>query len=181
MIRALYIGRFQPYHNGHHYVINHIARDADELVIGIGSAQMSHEPDDPFTAGERVLMITRALQDLNKPVYVIPLEDINRNALWVSHVLAMTPPFHRVYSGNPLVIRLFHEAGVQVFTPAMYERATLSGTTIRDRILCGEPWENLVPPSVIQVISEIDGISRIQALNHDDGECSGTEGEFVHV
>jgi len=57
MIRALYIGRFQPYHNGHHYVINHIAREVDELIIGFGSAQMSHEPSDPFTAGERVLMI----------------------------------------------------------------------------------------------------------------------------
>jgi len=170
MIRALYIGRFQPYHNGHHYVINHIAQEADELIIGIGSAQMSHEPADPFTAGERVLMITRALQELQKPIYVIPLEDINRNALWVSHVLAMTPPFHRVYSGNPLVIRLFHEEGVEADTPAMYERATLSGTNIRDRIRCGDPWEELVPAPVARVIREIDGISRIHALACDDGE-----------
>lgn len=179
MIRALYIGRFQPYHNGHHYVISQIAKEADELIIGIGSAQMSHEPVHPFTAGERVLMITRALQDLHKPLYVIPLEDINRNALWVSHVLAMTPPFNQVYSGNPLVIRLFHEAGVEVLTPAMYERATLSGTKIRDRILCGQPWESFVPAPVCQVIHEIDGISRIYALSRDDGECP--EGETIHV
>lgn len=173
MIRALYIGRFQPYHNGHHYVINHIAKEVDELIIGIGSAQMSHEPADPFTAGERVLMITCALQEMNKPLYVIPLEDINRNALWVSHVMAMTPPFHRIYSGNPLVIRLFHEAETEAFTPAMYERATLSGTKIRGRILRDEPWEMFVPSSVVRVIQEIDGISRIKALNQDDGDSSG--------
>lgn len=172
MIRALYIGRFQPYHNGHHYVINHIAREVDELIIGIGSAQMSHEPSDPFTAGERVLMITSALHEMNKPVYVIPLEDINRNALWVSHVRAMTPPFHRIYSGNPLVIRLFHEAGIEAFTPAMYERATLSGTKIRNRILQDEPWEKYVPLQVARVIQEIDGISRIRALSQDDGDGS---------
>ncbi|ABD42607.1 nicotinamide-nucleotide adenylyltransferase [Methanospirillum hungatei JF-1] len=173
MIRALYIGRFQPYHNGHHYVINQIAQEADELIIGIGSAQMSHEPADPFTAGERVLMITGALQDLHKPLYVIPLEDINRNVLWVSHVRAMTPPFHRIYSGNPLVIRLFHEAGIEVLSPAMYERATLSGTKIRDLIACDKPWEDFVPPAVVRVIQEIDGISRIRALNQDDGDCPG--------
>ncbi len=175
MIRALYIGRFQPYHNGHHYVIHQIAQEADELIIGIGSAQMSHEPADPFTAGERVLMITHALQGLHKPLYVIPLEDINRNALWVSHVRAMTPPFHRIYSGNPLVIRLFHEAGIGVQRPAMYERATLSGTKIRDLIARGERWEEYVPAPVVRVIHEIDGITRIRALNQDDGEEPGSE------
>lgn len=171
MIRALYIGRFQPYHKGHQYVIEHIAKEADELVIGIGSAQMSHESSDPFTAGERILMITRALQEIRKPLYIIPLEDINRNALWVSHVVAMTPPFNRVYSGNPLVIRLFHEAGVQVLTPAMYERATLSGTSIRERMKCGDDWEELVPTPVSQVIREIDGVSRVLALARDDMSC----------
>lgn len=29
----------------------------DEIVIGIGSAQKSHELKDPFTAGERVVML----------------------------------------------------------------------------------------------------------------------------
>ena len=170
MVRALYIGRFQPYHNGHKYVIEQITQEADELIIGIGSAQMSHEPDDPFTAGERVLMITRALKDIGCPLYIIPLEDINRNALWVAHVISMTPPFDRIYSANPLVIRLFHEAGHSVTTPALYERGRLSGTTIRRRINSGEQWEDLEPPSITAVMDEIDGISRIKDLNRDDGE-----------
>jgi len=36
--RAFYIGRFQPYHLGHHAVIQKIAKEVDEIVIGIGSA-----------------------------------------------------------------------------------------------------------------------------------------------
>jgi nicotinamide-nucleotide adenylyltransferase len=63
MRRAFYIGRFQPFHLGHYSVITSIARDVDELVIGIGSAQKSHEPKNPFTAGERVMMIRHALKD----------------------------------------------------------------------------------------------------------------------
>ena len=120
--RSFYIGRFQPYHYGHQSVLERIAETADEIIIGIGSAQLSHEVNNPFTAGERVLMITRALAHLDCPYYVIPIEDIQRNALWVAHVRSMTPPFDRVYSGNPLMVRLFAEVGIPVESPTMYER-----------------------------------------------------------
>ncbi len=168
MKRGFYIGRFQPYHNGHHEVLEHIAKDVDEIIIGIGSAQLSHIIDNPFTAGERVLMITRALESLGCPYYVIPIEDIQRNALWVAHVQSMAPPFDLCYSSNPLVVRLFTEAGVKVQSPAMYERDTLSGTKIRERILNGKPWKMLLPPAVVQVIKEIDGAERLCQIARED-------------
>jgi nicotinamide-nucleotide adenylyltransferase len=149
-------------------VLEHIADEVDEIVIGIGSAQLSHLADNPFTAGERVLMITRALASLGCPFYVIPIEDIRRNALWVAHVQSMTPPFDLCYSSNPLVVQLFKEAGITVQSPAMYERETLSGTGIRKRMLNGEPWKNLVPPAVVQVLKEIDGVERLRQISKND-------------
>lgn len=72
---GFYVGRFQPYHNGHQSVLERIASSADEIVIGVGSAQISHTvANPPFTAGERVLMLTRSLADLDCPFYVIPIE-----------------------------------------------------------------------------------------------------------
>jgi nicotinamide-nucleotide adenylyltransferase len=168
MRRGFYIGRFQPYHNGHQSVLERIAEWADEIVIGVGSAQLSHTLDNPFTAGERVLMITRALADLVCPIYVIPIEDIRRNAIWVAHVRSMTPPFDVVYSGNPLVMQLFAEAGMEVQSPDMYERATHSGREVRRRMLCGEEWENLVPPAVADVIREIRGDERLRQIAGTD-------------
>jgi nicotinamide-nucleotide adenylyltransferase len=168
MKRGFYIGRFQPYHNGHQSVLEHIAGEVDEIIIGVGSAQLSHQVDNPFTAGERVLMITRSLASLNCPFYVIPIEDIQRNALWVAHVRSMTPPFDICYSSNPLVVQLFGEAGITVQSPAMYERETLSGTEIRRRILNKEPWKPLVPPPVVQVLKEIDGAGRLLQIARDD-------------
>jgi nicotinamide-nucleotide adenylyltransferase len=168
MSRAFYIGRFQPYHNGHQKVLRQIAKSVDEIVIGVGSAQMSHEIENPFTGGERVLMLTTALNGLGCPFYVIPIEDIRRNALWVSHVQSLAPPFDIVYSSNPLVVRLFREAGIPVNSPAMYERDTHSGTEIRRRMLFGESWEDLVPPAVVRVISEIDGVERLRQIAGDD-------------
>ncbi|MEM0023032.1 MAG: adenylyltransferase/cytidyltransferase family protein, partial [Archaeoglobaceae archaeon] len=49
-MRALFIGRFQPYHLGHHEVVKKILEEVDELIIGIGSAQESHSLENPFTA-----------------------------------------------------------------------------------------------------------------------------------
>ena len=166
--RGFYIGRFQPYHNGHQSVLESIAKKVDEIVIGVGSAQLSHEKSNPFTAGERVLMITRSLEKLSCPVYVIPIEDVMRNALWVAHVRSMTPPFDHIYSSNPLVIQLFKEAGIAVEPTVMYERENHSGTEIRRRMLDGEPWENLVPTAVIDVIREIDGVGRLRQITATD-------------
>jgi len=168
MTRGLYIGRFQPYHNGHQAVLERICSEVDEIVIGIGSAQLSHEPENPYTAGERVLMITRALKEIECPYYVIPLEDVRRNSLWIAHVKAMSPPFDLIFSSNPLVIRLFREAGMTVMSPDMYERDTHSGTEIRRRMLEGGKWRELVPPSVARVIDEIDGVQRLIDISGTD-------------
>lgn len=168
MTRAFYIGRFQPYHNGHQYVLEQIAEHCNEIVIGVGSAQLSHEPANPFTAGERVLMITRSLEKIHARFYVIPIEDIRRNALWAAHVRSMTPPFDLVYSSNPLVMRLFSEGGTMVRSPAMYERHTHSGTEIRRRMLADEDWHDLVPEAVVQVIRETDGVERLRQISRND-------------
>jgi len=168
MKRGFYIGRFQPYHNGHQSVLEHIAGTVDEIIIGVGSAQLSHQIDNPFTAGERVLMITRSLESLGCPFYVIPIEDIQRNALWVAHVRSMAPPFDTCYSSNPLVVRLFAEAEIKVQSTAMYKRETLNGTEIRRRMLNGKPWKSLVPPAVVQVLKEIDGTGRLRQIAQDD-------------
>lgn len=168
MTRGFYIGRFQPYHNGHQSVLERIAGQVDEIVIGVGSAQLSHEVENPFTAGERVLMITRSLAGLECPFYVIPIEDIQRNALWVAHVRSMTPPFDTIYSNNPLVMQLFAEAGCTVCSTEMYQRDSHSGTEVRNRILRGKPWEHLVPRAVVQVIEEIRGVERLLQIAKKD-------------
>ena len=61
--RGLLIGRMQPVHNGHIQIIEKTLNYVDEVVIVIGSAQLSHELKDPFTAGERIMMMTQALDD----------------------------------------------------------------------------------------------------------------------
>ena len=167
-MRAFFIGRFQPYHLGHHQVLKDILDEVDELIIGIGSAQESHTMENPFTAGERILMISNALKEYRDRIYIIPLEDIYRNSLWVSHVVSMVPPFDVVYSNNPLVVRLFREAGYEVKRTRMINRMEFQGTEIRKRMLSGEDWRGLVPKEVAEVIVEIGGIERIKEIAGKD-------------
>ena len=167
-VRGILIGRMQPVHNGHMEVIKRILEDVDEIVIGIGSAQLSHEVKDPFTAGERVVMMTQALAEIDvdpSRYYIIPMQDINFNAIWASHVKMLTPPFSIVYSGNPLVKQLFAEEGYEVRQPPLYDRIHLSGTEVRRRILEDKNWQELVPKATADLLKEIDGVNRLKNLS----------------
>ena len=167
-MRGFYIGRYQPFHDGHRHMVEEIAAEVDELVLGIGSAGDSHTTRNPFTAGERVMMVTKAVEELDATTYVVPIEDLDRNSVWVSHVQSMTPRFDVAYSNNPLVVRLFEEAGVEVRQSPMFRRDVLEGTELRERMIRGRDWENLVPDAVVDVIREVDGVERIRRIAETD-------------
>ncbi len=167
-MRGLYIGRFQPFHLGHKAVLEKILEEVEEVVVVVGSAQESHTPQNPFTAGERLDMIYGALGDLRSRSYVLPLQDVARNAIWVSHVASMAPRFDLVYSNNPLTVDLFAEAGFRIRKPPMYRRDLYSGTVIRDLMLRGGDWRSLVPEKVASVIDSIGGVERLLHISRDD-------------
>lgn len=170
MTRGFYIGRFQPFHEGHHAMVERISEEVDELVVGIGSADQSHTVRNPFTAGERIMMITKTLVDLDLVTYAVPIEDLNRNSVWVSHVQSMSPRFEVAFSNNPLVVRLFEEAGIEVRQSPMYHREEFEGTEVRERIAEDGDWESLVPEAVVEVLGEIDGVERIQQISASEGD-----------
>lgn len=163
--RGILIGRFQPFHHGHKQVVEEIVSDVDELILGIGSADASHEPRNPFTAGERIMMIRKTLEPLDTTTYAVPIEDLERNSVWVSHVQSMSPWFDVAYSNNPLVVRLFDESGVEVRQTKMFDRDNLKGSKIRQAMIDDEHWEQYVPDAVIEVIEEIEGIKRIHSIS----------------
>ncbi|KAB1189142.1 MULTISPECIES: nicotinamide-nucleotide adenylyltransferase [Haloferax] len=175
-MRGFYIGRFQPYHNGHHRMVEEIASEVDELVLGIGSAGDSHSPRNPFTAGERIMMVNKAVSNFDITTYAVPIEDLDRNSVWVSHVQSMSPAFEVAYSNNPLVIQLFKEAGVEVRQSPMFNREVLEGTEVRQRMIEDRDWESLVPDEVADVVHEIGGIERIQRITASDRSEHVTSG-----
>jgi nicotinamide-nucleotide adenylyltransferase len=169
--RGLFVGRFQPFHFGHLKTIEVVLREVDELVIVIGSAQYSHSLNNPFTAGERLVMVHKALEEAQMDCsrfWIVPVPDVHLHMMWVSAVEGYTPHFDVVYSNEPLTRRLFMEAGYKVKAMRFYERKLYSSTEIREKMLKGESWKKLVPKSVAAFIEEIDGINRFRDLNKTD-------------
>jgi nicotinamide-nucleotide adenylyltransferase len=175
--RGLFIGRFQPFHLGHLEAVRKLAQQHDELILGIGSANVSHTATNPFTAGERLEMIRGALKDAQVThVVPIPIPDVGRNAVWVSHVKSLVPRFRVAHTNNPLPARLFREAGHQVAPVPFFERAKFEATSIRaDIAKGGDHWRTLVPGAVAKLIADVDGPRRIAELLHSDGRVEGSD------
>jgi len=169
--RGLLIGRFQPFHYGHLSAVKDILEEVEELVIAIGSAQYSHNINNPFTAGERLTMIRLALKEAgidDSRVWVVPVPDVHLHMMWVSALEGYTPKFDIVYSNEPLTRRLFTEAGYKVEPIRFHERKIYSSTEIREKMLKSENWGKFVPESVAKFIKEIDGANRLRDLTKSD-------------
>ncbi|MHA1935366.1 MAG: nicotinamide-nucleotide adenylyltransferase [Candidatus Thorarchaeota archaeon] len=157
-MRSAFIGRFQPIHKGHIHTIKQIIEKGEDLVIVIGSSQYSHTPDNPFTGGERVMFMKKAIMDEKLPaerIDIVPLADINIHPLWVAHMLSFIPYIDKAYSHNPLVRSLLEDAGVKVDSTKLLERSSYSSRHVRDLIRWGNSeWEQLIPEGVVKLIKK---------------------------
>ena len=171
--RGLMLGRFQPFHKGHLALTKQIISECDELLIIIGSAQFNFIDKDPFSAGERVLMIHEALKeegvDLSR-CYIIPVANDENNARWLAYLRSMVPPFDVLYSGNDFVRYLTRsqDSSIVIENPVFAEINEYNGTNIRHLMQEGKPWEHLVPPAVAKVIQQVGGIVRMNMLARSD-------------
>ncbi len=169
--RGLYVGRFQPFHIGHLEAIKVALKEVEELVIVIGSAQYSHNNHNPFTAGERIVMIRRALEEANinpSRIWIVPVPDVHLHMLWVSALEGYTPHFETVFSNEPLTRRLFTENKYKVKKIQFFERKQYNSTLIRQKMLTDESWKKFVPKSIVDYIEKIDGINRLRNLARTD-------------
>ena len=169
--RGIFVGRFQPPHKGHLGAIKKILKKVHELVIIVGSSQYSHRLNNPFTTGERITMIRKALEEdgiQTSRCWIIPVPDVHLHMLWVSQIVGYSPKFDVAYTNEPLTRRLLAEAGFKVEPVPFIKRKIYSATEIRKRMLNRENWEELVPKNVGRFIKEIDGVERLRDLTKTD-------------
>jgi bifunctional NMN adenylyltransferase/nudix hydrolase len=84
----IYIGRFEPPHNGHFATIRKALEQTENLLIFIGSHETCRSLRNPFTTEERLEMLKISLsEDEQKKITFVPIHDSNYNHQeWVKNV-----------------------------------------------------------------------------------------------
>jgi nicotinamide-nucleotide adenylyltransferase len=165
-MKALFIGRFQPFHLGHLMLLQQLSNQYELIIIGIGSSQYHDTPDNPFSEEERYQMITKSLTAVGIQAFrIVSIPDIHNPPRWVDHVRSIVPDFDVVIANNPFTRKLFSEKGYVVKGTAYFDRKRYSGNEIRRRMLHDERWEELVPQTVYRFIRDIDGVNRLKHIS----------------
>ncbi len=169
MKRGLLVGRFQPYHLGHHNALLNALKEVDEMVIVVGSARESFQEKNPFTAGERIEMIGAAMQEekIFGKCYIIAVDDVSEYALWAQRIKSYCPKFDIVFTNNPLVKELFEADGYKV-KKLVSNNGSINSTIVREKILKGESLAALVPKSVENFLKQINAKKRIESIISDE-------------
>lgn len=100
---GVFIGRFTPFHNGHHEVVKEALQRVDELIIVVGSDKGSRDTRNPLTTSERIAIIQAALHDLSQEfidrVRITSVPDFPyNNDAWIAAVQGAV--FSSIHSKN---------------------------------------------------------------------------------
>ena len=159
------IGRFQPFHLGHLEAVNFALSKVEQLYIGIGSSNKSHQPRNPFTVEERRQMISSSLDGKTlKRVSIYDIPDLDDHYKWTQSIDEIIPNYDIVFSNDDFTHSLYQKIEKDVISVELKSREIFSGTNIRKMILNEENWQDLVPDGARNILLKINAKNRLECL-----------------
>lgn len=164
------LGRFQPLHNGHVTVLeNALAKGA--TTIAIGSAQLGHEDNNPWTGEERKQMLRDWLGE--REVKIVLIDDINDPPNWVEYAKKIHGEGVLITSDEKTA-QLYRTNDFKVEFVELHDRERLEGwrirqtltmlSTVGDDEALREVMAKMLPKAVIDWLIEHDGIYRLSQI-----------------
>lgn len=151
---GLVIGRFQPFHKGHQYLIDEALKIAEKIVIAIGSSNIK-DSNNPWSYQKRKKMLEMFVEKegiADKVVSIVSLPDHPSDDVWLSKTLKKTGRVDIVIGNNDWVKGIFENVGTPVITISHYRRRTLEGYKIRKLMRKQKKWERRVPSYLVDKI-----------------------------
>jgi len=154
--RGLFIGRFQPFHKGHLFVMKKVFPKMEKLIIGIGSANKS-DADNPldFCMRKEVLETVITKEGWKDWVEkIVPLDDCESDDEWLENAMSAVGVIDVVVGNNDWANNLFKKVGTGSFRTEFFYRDALEGQNLRGRIKKHQKWSDLVPEYIYSRLSQ---------------------------
>ena len=152
--------RTQPPHIGHMSMLEAACNAAEEVVIGIGSAN-KYDAKNPYTADEREQMLKKSLDDMGLTNYsFVHLDDYNSDQEWLDNTIetAGLDKNTAVVSGNPWVQKVITPQ--DLIEHPLYD---ICATKLRQMIADEDPeWKEWASSGTKHYFEEFGGAERIQ-------------------
>lgn len=155
--RGLVIGRFQPFHNGHLYLMQKALESCLEIVIGIGSSNRQDHAN-PFSVQIRRKMIELFIKDKNlqrRVSSIVEIPDLPSDDEWLDITRERAGHFDVSFGDNDWVNTIFENSGIPVVRIGYHNRIELEGWKIRELMRDGKEWRQRVPPYVAALIDSL--------------------------
>lgn len=157
MVVGLIIGRFQPFHKGHVYLVRKALQHVDVLVIGIGSSNV-HDVDNPLSYSVRKEMVEVALKReglRDKLRAIVPIPDVPNDNEWLRITKEHVGKFDLSIGNNEWVNGIFEAADISILRVPYYKRFLYEGKRIRKLMREGRPWEGRIPDYLVPLLTDL--------------------------
>jgi len=174
---AVYIGRFEPLHSGHCTVLARALREAEKLIVLVGSADAPRSAKNPWSFAERAVMIRAALGTDADRVTIAPIADhLYNETAWIADVQSQVDAARGDAGGRVALIGHLKDASsyyLKAFPQWELIDADavpmLSATEMRRHLFCGEEGalrlvEANVPGPVFQMLRAFRDTEAFAAL-----------------
>ena len=151
-MKAIFIGRWQPFHLGHLHAVNKLLEEGHKVTIIIGSSNFKRTDSNPLSFEERKELIGRVLGDKCE---IIGIPDVFDDEEWIKSITDKVD-FDLVVTGNGWTGKCFKMRGYKVKEPDLLEPETYNSSFIRASIKKGVDWEPLLPKEVVTYLKEKD-------------------------
>ena len=175
MSRHIVLGRFQPFHKGHEYLVNsafELAGD-NEVIIAIGSASKGWESNNPWTLDERTEMVKSWLTEQNKSATIVGINDINDPPNWVNHaseshgegiLVTSDEATQKLYEESDFTVEFVDLSNRENYEGWRVRQTLLMLSTVYDDEAVKEVLSATIPQSVIDWLVENDAIFRLSTM-----------------
>lgn len=144
---GLVIGRFQPFHLGHQYLIEQALKHAEKLIIGIGSSNIEDE-NNPYNVGQREEFVKEFLKQEkleDRVLKLVYIPDVPDDEEWFKIAQKLTGDVDVVIGDNSWVNGIYTTHNIPVVQIGMHKRHLLEGKKIRHHMKKKKTWKARVP------------------------------------